>query len=138
MERPPLVCRNLGFLLVAFAVFVLVLSAAASLLLDGVMLDVVALALLLVGASVRAGSATARRWALGLMGYYVFVALAVFVVAVASPAALEVVGRPLRPGELALVLPPVGLMGLWALANFLLLWANESAFVPPPRQELDG
>ncbi len=116
-----------GSLLIAFGIYVLAASIVGAMAFDAFVIDVVGFIIIYLGTSVSRGSSRAARWAKIIMCYYLVMAVLLIVLCSVAPERISVGGRPIKAAEVPLALILVGIMGVWAIINLLLLRKQKAA-----------
>ena len=119
--------RLLGGLLIAFGIYVLAISIVGAIAFDAFIVDIVGFIMICLGMSVSGGSAKAAKWARIIMCYYASMAILLIVFCSIAPERINVGGRPIKAQEVPVALVLVGIMGVWAIINLLLLWKHKAS-----------
>ena len=96
-------------------------SFALLFVLDAFILDLVAVAVVLLGVAVWNGQRKAVKPLRLIMVCYALAALALLVSGTVKPTQLKLGGRAIEPHEVPWALAFAVFMGLWAMVNFILL-----------------
>ena len=89
--------------------------------LDGFTIDLLALALIFVGLSVRSGSRRAAKWAIGISVLYALVAVALSAVAIVNIERIRIGGYTARSPHLPWILLCMTVVFVWCVLNLVLL-----------------
>jgi hypothetical protein len=117
LARPKTVAASVA----AFGLFILASSIVLAFLLDAFTLDLVAVGTVISAVALWDGQSWSVKALRFMMGWYVIVALAILVGCVVKPTDVKVGSHAIAEHQLLWVMGFALLLGLWAVANFIIL-----------------